>query len=66
VQEYDTAYKPMRPLVFNERQYLLLAEADVLLKQAQEYLIAKNKPGKTLHVIDKLRDIFTACLKGSQ
>ena len=66
VQEYDTAYKPMRPLVFNERQYLLLAEADVLLKQAQEYLIAKNKPGKTLHVIDKVQGIFTACLKGSQ
>lgn len=66
VQEFDTAYKPMRPLVFNERQYLLLAEADVLLKQAQEYLIAKNKPSKTLRVIDKLRDIFTACLKGSQ
>lgn len=66
VQEFDTAYKPMRPLVFNERQYLLLAEADVLLKQAQEYLIAKNKPGKTLHVIDKVQGIFTACLKGSQ
>ena len=66
MREFDTAYKPMRPLVFNERQYLLLAEADVLLKQAQEYLIAKNKPGKTLHVIDKVQGIFTACLKGSQ
>ncbi len=66
VQEFDTAYKPMRPVVFNERQYLLLAEADVLLKQAKECLITKNKTSKILPVIDKLQGIFTACLKGSQ
>lgn len=66
VQEFDTAYKPMRPLVFNERQYLLLAEADVLLKQAKECLVTKNKTSEILPVIDKLQGIFTACLKGSQ
>ncbi len=66
VQEFDSAYKPMLPLVFNERQYLLLTEADVLLNQAKEYLIAKNKTSKTLHMMGKVQDIFTACLKGSQ
>lgn len=65
VQEFDTAYKSMRPVVFNERQYLLLAEADVLLNQARECLITENKTNKILPVIDKLQRIFTTCLKGS-
>lgn len=65
VQEFDAGYKPTRPQVFNERQYRLLAEAAILLKQAQGYLITKNETSKTLRVIDKLQDIFTACLKGA-
>ena len=63
VQEFDTAYKPMRPVVFNKRQYLLLAKADMLIKQEKDCLAAKNVSNKTFQVLDKLKAIFTMCLK---
>ncbi|HHT9112712.1 MAG TPA: GTPase [Candidatus Wunengus sp. YC65] len=65
VQEFDTAYKPMRPVVFTKRQYLLLSKADALIKQNKDHLTAKNVTDKTFQVLDELKDIFTTCLKGS-
>ena len=41
VQELDTAYKPMNLVVFNKRQYLLLAKADSLVKQEKDCLASK-------------------------
>lgn len=64
VQELDTAYKPMGPVVFNKRQYQLLAKADVLVKQKKDCFTEKNKMSEALQVIDELKDIFMACLKG--
>ncbi|MDE1890694.1 MAG: 50S ribosome-binding GTPase [Planctomycetota bacterium] len=65
VQEFDTAYKPMKPILFNKRQYLLLAKADVLVKREANCLTTENVSNKTFQVIDELKDIFTACLMGS-
>lgn len=65
VQEFDTAYKPMKPIVFNKRQYLLLAKADALVKQEGDCLAAKNVSERTFQTLDKLKDIFTRCLKGT-
>ena len=65
VQEFDTAYKPMNAVVFNKRQYLLLAKADALVKQEGDCLIANNVSDKTFQVLDELKDIFRACLEGS-
>ncbi|MCR4321270.1 MAG: 50S ribosome-binding GTPase, partial [Candidatus Brocadiaceae bacterium] len=65
VQEFDTAYSPMKPVVFNKRQYLLLAKADTLVKQEKDCLAAKNVFEGTLQVLDELKDIFRACLEGS-
>ena len=65
VQEFDTAYKPMNAVVFNKRQYLLLAKADSLIKQEKDDLAANNVSGRTFQILDKLKDIFTTCLKGS-
>lgn len=65
VQEFDTAYKPMKPILFNKRQYLLLAKADVLVKREANCLTTENVSDKTFQVIDELKDIFTACLMGS-
>ncbi|MBU6390793.1 MAG: 50S ribosome-binding GTPase [Planctomycetes bacterium] len=65
VQEFDTAYKSMKPILFNKRQYLLLAKADVLVKREANCLTTENVSNKTFQVIDELKDIFTACLMGS-
>ena len=64
VQEFETVYRPMRPVLFNKRQYLLLAKVNTLIKQEKDCLTAKNVSDKTLQVLDELKDIFTACLKG--
>ncbi len=65
VKEFDTAHKPLRPVVFNKRQYHLLAKADVLVKQNKDYFTAKNKNSESLEVIDELKDTFMACLQGN-
>ena len=65
VEEFDIIYKPMKPVLFNKRQSLLLAKAEALIKQEKDCLSKKNASGKVLQVIDGLKDIFTACLKGS-
>ncbi|MCK6469643.1 MAG: 50S ribosome-binding GTPase [Candidatus Brocadia sinica] len=65
VKEFDTVYKPMRPVVFNRRQYLLMTKADILIKQETECLIARGSTSKALQVINELKDIFTSCLKGT-
>jgi len=65
VQEFDTAYKSMKPVVFNKRQYLLLAKAETLVKQEKDELAANNVSDKTFQVLDELKDIFRACLDGS-
>ena len=65
VQEFDTAYSPMKSVVFNKRQYLLLSKANVLMKEKIDCLTAKNISDKTLQVLDKLKDIFRACLEGT-
>lgn len=65
VEEFDTEYKPMRPVVFNRRQSELLAKADGFIKQKKDCFMAKNKKSEVLEVIDELKDIFMACLKGS-
>ena len=65
VQELDTAYKPMRAVVFNKRLYQLLAKAACLVKQKKDCFTAKNKISETLRVFDEVKDIFIACLKGS-
>jgi tRNA modification GTPase len=65
VQEFDTAYKPMNAVVFNKRQYFLLVKADMLIKQEKDGLAANNVSDKTFQVLDKLKDIFTTCLKGA-
>lgn len=64
VQEFDTAYKSMRPIVFNKRQYHLLAKAETLVKQEKDCLAANNVSDKTFEVLDELRNIFKACLAG--
>lgn len=64
--EFDTAYKPMRPVVFNKRQYQLFAKADSLVKKGKEYLIIKHKTDEALYIIDGLKKIFTACLRGQE
>ena len=65
VEEFDIIYKPMKPVLFNKRQYLLLAKAEALIRQEKDCLSKKNASGKVLRVIDSLKDIFTTCLKGS-
>ncbi len=65
VQEFDTAYKPMNAVVFNKRQYLLLAKADSLVKQLKDCLAPKNVFEGTLQVLDELINIFRACLEGA-
>jgi len=65
VQEFDTAYKPMNAVVFNKRQYFLLAKAETLVKQEKDCLTSKNVSGRTFQVLNKLKDIFTMCLKGA-
>ncbi len=65
VQEFDTTYKPMKPVVFTMRQYSLLIKADALMKQNRNYLTATNASYRALQVIEELKDIFMACLKGN-
>lgn len=60
----DIVYHPMRPVVFQERQYLLLARAGALMKQEGDCLILKNMSDRTFRVIDELKDIVTTCLEG--
>lgn len=64
VGELDTTYKPMRPIVFTRRQYCLLAKADVVVKQAKNYLNTGDKTCMISGLIDELKKIFTACLEG--
>lgn len=66
VEEFDTDYKPMRPVVFNKRQYQLLAKADMLLKKDKECLGVEHEINKALHVIDELKKIFMMCLEGNE
>lgn len=66
VQEFDTIYKPMKPMVFHKRQYQLLAKADSVLKKDKEWLVVKHNTGQALYVIDGLKKIFTACLQGQE
>lgn len=65
VEEFDIIYKPMKPVLFNKRQSLLLAKAEALIKQEKDCLSKKTASGKVLQVTDGLKDIFTACLRGS-
>ena len=55
----------MNAVVFNKRQYLLLAKADMLIKQEKGCLAAKNVFEGTLQVLDELKNIFRACLEGT-
>lgn len=64
VEELDTVYKPMKPVVFNRRQSELLARADGFIKQKKDCFAAKNKKSEALRVIDELKGIFMVCLKG--
>ncbi|MCF6153939.1 MAG: GTP-binding protein [Candidatus Brocadia sp.] len=64
VEEFDTEYNPMRPVVFNRRQYLLMTKANVLIKQEIECLIERGSTNRALQVINELKAIFTSCLKG--
>ena len=64
VEEFDTVYKPMRPVVFNKRQCQLLAKADSFMEKNKECLISRHRTSEALHVIDGLKKIFTACLNG--
>ncbi len=65
VQTFDTTYRSKRPVIFNMRQYSLLAKADIFMKQNRDYLIASNVSDKALQVIEELQNIFMACLKGN-
>ncbi|HHT9130762.1 MAG TPA: GTPase, partial [Candidatus Brocadiaceae bacterium] len=65
VQNFDIVYEPMRPVLFNKRQFLLLAKADVLVKREANCLTTENMSDKTFQVIDELKNIFMACLMGS-
>ena len=64
VQEFDTAYSPMKPVVFNKRQYHLLAKVETLVKQEKDCLTSKNVSGRTFQVLDELKNIFKTCLEG--
>lgn len=65
VEEFDTGYRPMRPVVFNKRLYHLMRKADTLVKQGKECLAAgENISDELLRIIRELRDIFTVCLRG--
>lgn len=64
VEELDTTYKPMRPIVFNRRQYHLLAKADVVVKHMKNYLNAENKTCRISGLVHELKKIFTTCLEG--
>lgn len=63
VEELDTTYKPMRPVIFNKRQYMLLTKAISLLRQEKKCLTGEDK-SRTVRLIVELKGIFTACLKG--
>lgn len=65
VQTFDTTYRPKKPVIFNMRQYSLLTKADVLMKQTRDYLTATNTSDKALQVVEELKGIFMACLKGN-
>ncbi len=65
VQELDTMYKPIRPVVFTKRQYSLLIKASMFMEQKKYLLTKRNMSHKASHVIKELRDVFMACLKGN-
>ncbi|TVM03012.1 MAG: hypothetical protein CV087_07395 [Candidatus Brocadia sp. WS118] len=65
-EEFDTVYKPMRPVVFNTRQYQLLAKANSFIEKNMGCLITRQRTGEALHVIDALKKTFTACLEGQE
>ncbi|MFO0792748.1 MAG: GTPase [Candidatus Brocadiaceae bacterium] len=58
VREFDTVYKPMKPVIFNKRQVVLLSKAGSLLKQIPDHFIAE----KTLHIMGEVESILRACL----
>lgn len=66
IEEFDTVYKPMRPVVFNKRQYQLLAKADSFIEKNRECLITRQRTSEASHVINGLKKIFTACLEGQE
>jgi tRNA modification GTPase len=61
----DTEYKPGRPVLFTIRQYNLLASADVLLRQNENYLNTGSPQDTVLLAINALRNIFAECLHGA-
>lgn len=61
----DTGYKHMSPVVFNKRQWLLLARADEIMKQESTCLTANKLSDKALQILDEVKDIFRACLQGN-
>ncbi|MBV6518858.1 MAG: hypothetical protein DCC43_02410 [Candidatus Brocadia sp.] len=65
VQEFDTVYHPMKPVVFNKRQYHLLTKAEVFVEQEKECLSEKKGTVKTMQTIETLNNILMACLNGS-
>lgn len=64
VQEFDTVYQPMKPVVFNKRQYQLLAKAEVFVEQEKDCLSEKKGTAKMIQVIEGLKDILITCLNG--
>ena len=65
VENFDTAYKPMMPVLFSKRQYSLLSKADDLIKENKHHLTTKKVSAKALQIINELKDIFMMCLKGN-
>ncbi|MBI5307100.1 MAG: GTP-binding protein, partial [Planctomycetes bacterium] len=64
VHEFDTAYKPGRPVVFTGRQRQLLQDACLLVKREAGCLIGNNNPDRMLWVMEELQSMFTECVKG--
>ncbi len=64
VQEFNTAYQPANPVVFNKRQYLLLTNAHNLAGQLKDCLVSNKVSERAIRMLDELNNIFIACLKG--
>lgn len=65
VQEFNTAYQPANPVVFNKRQHHLLANACNLAGQLKDCLVSNKVSERAIRILDELKNIFIACLKGS-
>ncbi len=59
VQGFDTVYKPMRPIVFRERQRVFLEEADAIVKK-----VCESARLFSLETVEALKRNFLACLNG--